>query len=546
MRLVVASGDHERARRVGLALDFDGAFGHPHHKTMLKHLGKHRRACVGRVGHQIGIGRSLPAKDGVKGRSGRAPFLQLDHWGGQRVGLQSVDIGQGPGCDVIGQTVAQGGVGVHQDLQQARHGLPCIEHQVSLIDLDLLHGQIAVIQSAVRRGTRGPVAADAIGVHEVGQPLHLRRIVGAGHHIRTVIAPRFFCISSVVGREFLEHARGMVGGGFDGGEPAFHVVLDAVAQSQGVPEGRLNGPSRTSAASLLVGHAHRPTEHGPSVPVAGVKQVKHFPREVQGPTLVEVLGIVLSDVPLALPLPGRNDGVVRFSSRGKIVGAVDALFVEIHMHLGHPFLVECRPRLRLALGLPGQIAVHVEQEVIGAASWPRFVVFPSTRVDVASCRGGLVLKMNIAVPAIGVDAGIDENHSLLQQCAVGGGQGLCGGHGGLGANGFVAVHVVTQVDPDHTVAGVHTFFHALSVLGFQGFQIGHVLWRRHDQAQQGTAFTGGAIFRQLPMGPRRRKGFHGVHHLVVAGEFFSQLVSQDGAEVHRRRLGVHALEANKT
>ena len=215
------------------------------------------------------------------------------------------------------------------------------------------------------------------------------------------------------------------------------------------------------------------------------------------------------------------------------------------MHLGHPFLVECGPRLCFALGLPGQIAVHVKQEVVGAASRPRFVVFPGTRVYVASCRCGLVLKMDIAVPAIGVDAGIDEDHGPLQQVAVGRGQGLCCGHGCLRTNGLVAVHVVTQVHPHHAVPGVHTFFHAPLVLGLQGLQVGHVLWRRHDQPKQGTAFTGGAVLRQLPMGLRLGQGFHGVHHLVVTRELLSQFVADHGAEVHLCRLGLHALVTNK-
>ena len=98
---------------------------------------------------------------------------------------------------------------------------------------------------------------------------------------------------------------------------------------------------------LLVGHPNRPLEHGPRVAIGGVEKVKHLPREVQRAPLVKVLGVVGADVPLALALPRGDDLVVRFGGRRKIVGTVDALLVEVHMHLRLPGAVKGRARLRL-------------------------------------------------------------------------------------------------------------------------------------------------------------------------------------------------------
>ena len=246
----------------------------------------------------------------------------------------------------------------------------------------------------------------------------------------------------MVGREFFQHAVGVRCRCLHGGQPAFGVVLDAVGQRQCVAHRGFHGPSSAAAPTLLVGHAHSAAEHGPGVPVRWVKQVKHLLGEVQRPALVEVLGVVLADVSLAFPLPRRHNLVVRLRCRREVIGAVDPLLVKVHMHLGHPCLVKGGPRLGLPLGLPGQVAVHVKQVVVGSTAGPRLVVFPSVRVGVGPGRGGLVLEMDVPVSPIRVDAWVHDHHRPLEQVAVGRGQGFRRRHGRFGADRLVAVHVV--------------------------------------------------------------------------------------------------------
>ena len=149
------------------------------------------------------------------------------------------------------------------------------------------------------------------------------------------------------GRELLEHAVGVGGGSFDRGQAAFHVVLDAVGQRQGVAHRRFNGTSSPSASALFVGHANGALEHRPRVAIRRVEEVKHLTGEVQRAALVEVLGVVGADVALAFALPWGDDFVVRLRRGREIVRAVDTLFVEVDVHLRLPLLIEGRACFRL-------------------------------------------------------------------------------------------------------------------------------------------------------------------------------------------------------
>ena len=320
----------------------------------------------------------------------------------------------------------------------------------------------------------------------------------------------------------------MLSGRFNGGQSAFGVVLDAVGEGQGVADGGLDGAPGTSASALLVGHAHGPLEHGPCVAVRGVEQVKHLAGEVQRSPLVEVLGVVGPDVSLAFALPRRDDLVVGFSGRGEVVRAVDSLFVKVHVHLGLPASVEGRARLRFALGLPGQIPVHVEQVVVGSPPGPWLVVLPRLGVGVGARTVGLVLEMNVSVASVWVHTGIHHHNGAFQKSSMGGGQGLDGRHRRFRADRLVAVHVVAQVHPHDPVAAVDAFVHAPHVVCLQLVQARHVFGRRHHQAQQRTSFRGRAVFRQLPMRDLVRHVLHVIHHEVVSGEGVSQVVANEG------------------
>ena len=306
------------------------------------------------------------------------------------------------------------------------------------------------------------------------------------------------------------------------------MVLDAVGQGQGVANGRFNGTASTAAAALLVGHSNGALEHGPRVAIRRVKEVKHLACEVQRTSLVEVLGVVGADVSLALALPRGNDFVVRFGGRREVIRAVDALLVEVHVHLRLPASIKGRAGLRLPLGLPGQIAVHVEQIVVGTSSRPGLVVFPSLRVGVGTWTIGLVLKVHVPIPAIGIHTGVHHHDGAVEQMGMGGCERFNGGHGCLGADRFVAVDVVAEVDPHHAVSAVHTFFHASHVVRTKRFKVGHVGRGGHDQSQQGASFGGGAVLLKLPVRHDFRHVLHIVHHGVVPCKGLTQRVTKDG------------------
>ena len=322
----------------------------------------------------------------------------------------------------------------------------------------------------------------------------------------------------------------MLAGAFDGGEARLHVVLDPVAEGERVTDGGLDGAPRPSTAALFVGHAHGALEHGPRVAIRGIEEVKHLFGEVKRTPLVEVLRVVLADVPLAFALPRRDHLVVRLSCRSEVVGAVDALLVEVDVHLGHPFAVEGGPRLGFALGLPCQIPVHVEQVVVRPSAWPRLVVLPRVGVGVHPAGGRHVLKMHVPVASVGVHAWVQDHHGLVQQVCVARGQRLHGGHRRFGAHRLVAVNVVTQVHPCHAVASVNSLVHAQRVVRLEHAKAFHVGGGGHDQPQQRAPFRGGAVLGQLPMGTGLGHGFHEVHHVVVPREPFAQVVSGDVAK----------------
>ena len=409
------------------------------------------------------------------------------------VGLHAVRVGQGPGGDVVRHAVAQLRVGVHEDLEQGRLGLVRVDDQVVGPDADLAVAHAKVLEALAVRGLARFAVADAVGVEQVGDPRQLGGAVGRREDVGLVVAPRHFGVAAVVRRKFFQHPVHVLAGAFDGGEARLHVVLDPVAEGERVTDGGLDGAPRASTAALFVGHAHGALEHGPRVAIRGIEEVKHLFGEVKRTPLVEVLRVVLADVPLAFALPRRDHLVVRLSCRSEVVGAVDALLVEVDVHLGHPFAVEGGPRLGFSLGLPGQIPVHVKQVVVRPSAWPRLVVLPRVGVGVHAARGRHVLKMHVPVAPVWVHAWIQDHHGLVQQVCVARGQRLHGGHRRFGAHRLVAVNVVTQVHPCHAVASVNPLVHAQRVVCLEHVKAFHVGGGGHDQPQQRAPFRGGAV-----------------------------------------------------
>ena len=209
--LVVPSCDDQRAPRVHFAAHLDWALGHANGQPVLEHGGQRRRARVRVVAHQERVRGGflyLQRRLGVHDRFGRP---RCERWQGRRqsVGLQSVDIGKGPSGDVVGQAVAQLRIGVHQHLEQARHGLVRVENQVARLHGHFGGGHGPVIQPARFGRLGGGLACDAVGLHQVRQPRELGGIVGLRDHVGGEVPPWLLGIATVIGREFFQHAVGV-------------------------------------------------------------------------------------------------------------------------------------------------------------------------------------------------------------------------------------------------------------------------------------------------------------------------------------------------
>ena len=526
---VVSSGDHDGPPWIGRATHLNGAL----HKTrcdpFVQQGRQHRRAQVGAVIEDIGVRRSLALQ--VPRRDRRVPVAHRRHGARHGIRFKTIGIGQRPRGDVVGEAVAQFGIGVHEDLQQTGLRLTCVDDEVASLHAHFFSAHRGIVESAAfRRGCRTTVF-DPVGVEEGGQPRQFGRVVGRGDHVPFVGSPRRLEISTVKSREFLQHAVGVHPGRFNGGQSALFVVEDAVGERQCVTDGGFNGASGPAAAPLLVSHPNGPLEHGPSVSIRRVQQVKHLAREVQGSALVEVPRVVCAYVVLAFPLPWRDDLVVGLCGRGKVVRAVDALLVKVDMHLRLPCAVERCPGLGFPLGLPGQIAVHVEHVMVGTSAWPRLVVFPGLRIHIGSRSVRLVLEMDVPVAAIGIHTGVEHDDGAVEEFAVACRQGFDRRHGGFGADSFVAMDVVAEVHPNHPLATVHAFIHAAHVVGPQRIEAVHVFGRRHDQAQQGTALCRRSILLQFPMRHDLRHVFEVVDDQMVAGERFAEFMPDDGLRV---------------
>ena len=528
-RFVVPTRHDQGPARVGCAVRDDGPLGHAHRGAVVQQASQHRGAEVGAVIHHVRIGR--PVASQIRRLCAWRTIGRQRHCGRQGVGLESVGVWQGPGGDVVGEAVAELGIGVHEHLKQSRLRLPRVDDQVARRHAHFFDPHVVVVQAAGVGRSTGLAVSDAVGVEQLGEPRQLRRVVARRDHVAAVVAPRLFEVAAVKGRELFEHAVGVHAGRFDGGEPTFGVVLDAVGKRQGVAHCRFHRATCAAAAPLFVGHPHSSLEHGPRVAIRRVEQVKDLAREVQGTALVEVLGVVGADVPLALALPRRDDLVVGLCRRGKVVRVVDALLVEVHVNLWHPLAVEGRARFRFPLGLPGQIPIHVKQIVVGPTSRPGLVVFPRRRIGVGTWSRGSVLEVHVPIPSIRVHARVHHHHGPVQQVRVRCRHRLHCRHGGLRAHRLVAVDVVAQVHPNHAVAAVDTFVHASGVVGPKLVEVGHVGFRRHDQTEEGTAFRGLAVFRELPVGDRRRHVLHVVHHGMVPCEFVSERVSENKGRI---------------
>ena len=143
---VVATGDHHRSAWVGRSVGHDGALCDTGGDAVAQQCREHRGAQVGFVVKDVRV--SWPFAAQISGPRVHGPRLRGRHRAGQGVGLEAVSVGQCPRRDVVGQAVAQLGVGVHEHLQQAGLGLPCIDDQIAFTHREFLSPHVRVVQSS--------------------------------------------------------------------------------------------------------------------------------------------------------------------------------------------------------------------------------------------------------------------------------------------------------------------------------------------------------------------------------------------------------------
>ena len=305
------------------------------------------------------------------------------------------------------------------------------------------------------------------------------------------------------------------------------MVADAVGEGERVAFGGADRETCTAAAALLVRHADGAVERRPGVAVAGVEEVEHLAREVEPPVGVEDLGVRGADAGLELALP-RRDGVVEgLGARREVIRALDALLVEVDVDGRHPRFVQGEAGAGLGLRAPGPVAVEVEEVVVEPAAGPRLVVLPGRWVGVGLPPAPLAVAAEVALAAVGVEARVDHDDDLAQprlRAGVARGEGEERRHGGFGADGLVAVHVVAQ--PDDGLLGL-----ALASGGGERARAdgGHVrALGRDDERHERAALRRLAVRRQFDA--RRRLGDrrHVVDHAVVGREPIAERVAEEG------------------
>ena len=147
-----------------------------------------------------------------------------------------------------------------------------------------------------------------------------------------------------------------------------------------------------------------------------------------------------------------------------------------------------------------------------------------------------VLEGDIAIAAIGVDTGVDEDHGLIEPRGhiapagiLSGHQSVHGAERGLGAHGFIAVDVVAQVDKGdaRVIGGQPPPFRTGEVGLTQGLEPGVVGLGGHDEQAEIPVLRCPTI--RHPHGAVRAVGqrLGIVDHLVVSGEPVAQIIAEE-------------------
>ena len=246
-------------------------------------------------------------------------------------------------------------------------------------------------------------------------------------------------------------------------------------------------------------------------------------------TLVERAAAILADDALKIALKRRNVLVVGLGRGREVVGAFGPHFVEIAVQVGHPLLVEGHTLLGHFLRLPGPIAVEVEIIVRKTPAGPGLAVFTGKRRGVAQPAMHLVVPVHVAVVPVGVKARVKNDHAGFQNFGRnrkgsfrfgGHEQAVQHLHKRLGANGFVAMHVVTQpLNRRHRLPRRLPVeqANAAEVIGSDFVNTGHVGFAGHHDYGELAALVGGAVGNQFHAAGGLPGHLFGVGHNAVLG-----------------------------
>jgi len=106
--------------------------------------------------------------------------------------------------------------------------------------------------------------------------------------------------------------------------------------------------------------------------------------------------------------------MVRLGGRREIIRTIISLLVIVHMHLRKPFVIFLQPLLRLYLRLPGPVPVKIEIIMVAPPMRPGLLVLTGLRVGIGLQSDNTVVPVDIPVPSVGVDTGIDDDDGILQ------------------------------------------------------------------------------------------------------------------------------------
>ena len=112
--------------------------------------------------------------------------------------------------------------------------------------------------------------------------------------------------------------------------------------------------------------------------------------------------------------------MIGLGRRGKIIGVVYPLLMEIHMDVRVPPVKFFKALPALGLGKPCPVPVQVKHIVVTPARPPAFVMFPAIRIYLERGVFILVIPVYISVSPVRVDTGVHNHHRIFQVPLFGG------------------------------------------------------------------------------------------------------------------------------